>query len=309
MVPNATTITATTTTTTKTGIMPPFRRPGLAEDDVEERPEPSPRPYALQPCNMNISMYHAGDGDESVVSGLSAQSDLESVYLESSSNQQNIFLQCQLLPGSSNRNSHPSSRTRLDDLAPAAAEERQPKRSSTLLMPFNDDNDDDDNWEDLIFAATNQSAINEGSMPKSSTKLTNSDLDDHIDKLADKMLKRSSNPTLTKRKDKTTTGSSSSRPKRSSEKLPKKDAPTERRTPKNKSTKKKKKTGNKEKTPKKSKKKAIVQVEKFVQENDVKENKKSFLWGSSFKALKSPEKKCLGGRRLKSIIPMSPRKS
>ena len=238
--------------------MAPFRRPGLADDDSEERPQLTQRAYSLHPYHMNIPVP-AKDGDESVISGLSAQSDLDSVYLESSPNEDNkeiLFQQNQLLPSDKNVSSK-----RLDELDSA---ERKPKGSSPLLMPFNDENDEEDNWEDLVFKATNQYKI-EGQRKSNS--------DETFDVVVEEMAR----PRHKQKKQK-------SKKKVSPEKKQRDDS--ERTSSKKKSKKNKKEKKDKEKS---SKKKKAVQVESRDIEGETKKKKKGFSFVPEF--LKSPKKK------------------
>ena len=234
--------------------MTPFRRPGLAEDDSEERPQLTQRAYSLHPYHMNIPVP-ANDGDESVISGLSAQSDFDSVYLESSPNEDNkeiLFQQNQLLPSDKNVSSK-----RLDEFDSA---ERKPKGSSPLLMPFNDENDEEDNWEDLVFKATNQYKI-EGQRKSNS--------DETFDVVVEEMAR----PRQKQKKQK-------SKKKVSPEKN------SERSSSKKKSKKEKK---DKEKSSKKKKDKKEKKKESRDIKGETKEKKKGFSFVPEF--LKSPKKK------------------
>ncbi|CAJ1934820.1 unnamed protein product [Cylindrotheca closterium] len=135
--------------------MAPFRRPGLEDDEAESRPDTlRPRPphtFRGPPAYSAMHQYgpsHSSTGDEdSVVSGLSAMSDLESLYLESSSsnrpkNAREQYLLAQRLPGQAgNDRSSGEARSGL----------------SNLLNGFIDENDDEeDNWQDMVYAATLQ---------------------------------------------------------------------------------------------------------------------------------------------------------
>jgi hypothetical protein len=139
--------------------MAPFRRPGLAEDDQKEvRPEVfRPRNHAKMPFHQQATHIPTqamfGGDEESVVSSLSAMSDLESLYVESSAkfhthNPRDQYLLCQRLPGQDYK-----------ELLGDEPAEKDSRGSSALLNGFLDGNDDDDdNWEDVIFAATNRPA-------------------------------------------------------------------------------------------------------------------------------------------------------
>lgn len=137
--------------------MAPFRRPGLAEDDQGEgRPEIfRPRNYTEKPLYRQATRVPShtmvGGDDESVVSSLSAMSDLESLYVESSAkfhthNSRDQYLLCQQLPGQSNKG-----------LLGGYDQGGNDRRSSSALLNgfIDENNDDDDNWEDVVFAATN----------------------------------------------------------------------------------------------------------------------------------------------------------
>jgi len=131
--------------------MAPFRRPGLAEDDMDgEAPRPAAiRTRALPFHNYPSSpisahtMISAGD-EESVVSSLSAMSDLESLYIESAPrkqyghNERDQHLLCQHLP--------PSGKSYL--LSPRREEEKEP---SAYLKSFEDEDDQDD-WQNIMLA-------------------------------------------------------------------------------------------------------------------------------------------------------------
>lgn len=135
--------------------MAPFRRPGLEDDEAESRPDtlrPRPPPSFRGPSAYSKTHQHATShsfaGDEdSVVSGLSAMSDLESLYVESSSNNRpkdarDQYLLAQRLPGQASSDN-------------ASREERS--GPTNLLNGFLDENDDEeDNWEDMVYAATLQ---------------------------------------------------------------------------------------------------------------------------------------------------------
>jgi hypothetical protein len=135
--------------------MPRFRRPGLAEDDdgAEVRPEAinqarrNTLPYSQPTTRINRVPAHAMCDEESVISGLSATSDLDSLYLESSkqktqyANDRDKHLLYQRLPGQFGNNE--SNPTLLKE-----------NGSNALLSGFIDENDNEDNWEDVVFAAT-----------------------------------------------------------------------------------------------------------------------------------------------------------
>ncbi|KAL3936408.1 MAG: hypothetical protein SGBAC_008271 [Bacillariaceae sp.] len=144
--------------------MAPFRRPGLEDDEAESRPDtlrPRPSPSFRGPPAYSKTHQHATShsfaGDEdSVVSGLSAMSDLESLYVESSSNNRpkdarDQYLLAQRLPGQ------------------ASSDNASEKRSgpTNLLNGFLDENDDEeDNWEDIVYAATLQQSRQPEVAPK-----------------------------------------------------------------------------------------------------------------------------------------------
>ena len=210
---------------------------------------------------MNIPVP-ANDGDESVISGLSAQSDLDSVYLESSPNEDNkeiLFQQNRLLPSDKNVSSK-----RFDELDSA---ERKAKGSSPLLVPFNDENDEEDNWEDLVFKATNQYKI-EGQRKSNS--------DETFDVVVEEMAR----PRQKQKKQK-------SKKKVSPEKNQRNDS--ERSSSKKKSKKNKKEKKDKEKSSKKKKDKKEKKKESRDIEGETKEKKKGFSLVPEF--LKSPKKK------------------
>eukprot|EP00526_Cylindrotheca_closterium_P001146 CAMPEP_0113632130 /NCGR_PEP_ID=MMETSP0017_2-20120614/16697_1 /TAXON_ID=2856 /ORGANISM="Cylindrotheca closterium" /LENGTH=239 /DNA_ID=CAMNT_0000542667 /DNA_START=62 /DNA_END=778 /DNA_ORIENTATION=+ /assembly_acc=CAM_ASM_000147 len=144
--------------------MAPFRRPGLEDDEAESRPDtlrPRPPPSfrgppAYSSTHQVPSHSYAGDED-SVVSGLSAMSDLESLYLESSSNNRpkdarDQYLLAQRLPGQATNDS-------------SSGNERS--GPTNLLNGFIDENDDEeDKWEDMVYAATLQQSRQSQVAPK-----------------------------------------------------------------------------------------------------------------------------------------------
>jgi hypothetical protein len=148
--------------------MAPFRRPGLAEDDdTGIRPTAIRHralPFHNQPQKIH-SMISSVDEEESVVSGLSAMSDLESLYIENSTmrphvpNQRDQFLLYQRLPPSNTAFSR-------NMLNPSREEE---KESSNCMNGFNDDLDNEDNWEALMMAVTSDKTKRE-SQKSSNTK-------------------------------------------------------------------------------------------------------------------------------------------
>lgn len=277
--------------------MPPFRRPGLAEDDdgAEARPEAASQrrktfPYAQPPTRTNrVPVHHAMCDEESVVSGLSATSDLDSLYLESSAqkmqyhNPRDQYLLCQRLPGQFG-----------DTSDPALLKEHG---SSTLMSGFIDENDNDDNWEDVVFAATRVPA-SERTPRKSTSDLQRSTIDpveqereniqniileaERLKKFTPKKVEREKRPST---KNKTTKKEASSDTRRSSTKTKSKKKVA------NDEAKDKRKSGNN--GEKKDKRKSVNNAETKMDKSKVdppgesKQTKpKSFRF--SLKGLKSP---------------------